>query len=100
MIAGDALLIPDGYQYKALLKWGDPIGSVKGAPPFRSTGAVRAANTGAEAELQFGDNHDGLEFFPLPFGSHSSHWGLLVTNHESARAAVISGFRFVRSDDP
>jgi uncharacterized protein len=100
MIAGDALWIPVGYQYKALLKCGDPIGSLDGAPPFRSTQDMRAANTGEEAELQFGDNHDGLELFALPYGAPSSGRGLLVTNHESARAAVISGFRFVRSPDP
>src|SRR5262245_3683507 len=97
---GNDLLVPEGYQYKALLKWGDPIGSIMGAPPFRSNGAKRAANRGVEAELQFGDNHDGLEFLPLPFGWDSTQRALLVINHESVRAAVISGFRFVRSADP
>jgi secreted PhoX family phosphatase len=100
LIAGDALWIPAGYVWKALLKCGDPIGSVLGAPPFRSGPGARATNTGVEAELQFGDNHDGLELFGLPFGAPATDRGLLVTNHESARAAVISGFRFVRSDDP
>ncbi|QGZ38105.1 hypothetical protein IP92_01610 [Pseudoduganella flava] len=95
MIAGDDLIVPPGYKWSALTKQGDPIGSTLGAPAFRSTAAKRFDTTGAEAELQFGDNHDGMAYFPLPYGSKSSDRGLLAINHEAARANVISGFRFV-----
>ncbi|AXA90025.1 PhoX family phosphatase [Massilia sp. YMA4] len=103
MIAGNELVVPPGYRWSALTKQGDPIGSKLGAPAFRSTAARRFDTTAAEAELQFGDNHDGMAFFPLPFGSKSSERGLLAINHEAARANVISGFRFsgvTASTDP
>lgn len=103
MLAGDDLIVPAGYRWAALTKQGDPIGALAGAPAFRTSAAKRFDTTGAEAELQFGDNHDGIGFFPLPFGQGGSDRGLLAINHEAARANVISGFRFKgvsRSTDP
>jgi len=103
LIAGDSLIVPAGYRWEALTKQGDPIGSRDGFPAFRTSAARRFDTTGAEAELQFGDNHDGIGFFPLPFGSNNSERGLLAINHEAARANVISGFRFTgvtRTTDP
>lgn len=94
MIAGNELIVPPGYRWTALTKQGDPIGSQLGAPAFRSSATRRFDTTAAEAELQFGDNHDGMAYFPLPYGSTSSDRGLLAINHEAARANVISGFRF------
>ncbi|WBS00858.1 PhoX family phosphatase [Pseudoduganella sp. SL102] len=94
MLAGDDLVVPPGYRWTAVTKQGDPIGSKLGAPAFRTSAARRFDTTGAEAELQFGDNHDGMAYFPLPYGSKSSDRGLLAINHEAARAGVISGFRF------
>ncbi|MCL4745482.1 MAG: PhoX family phosphatase [Burkholderiaceae bacterium] len=74
----DAVRVPRGYEARVLVAWGDPIGDVRGSPPFRWD----ASNSAAEQELQSGTHHDGMWFFPLPIGSNSSAHGLLVINHE------------------
>jgi secreted PhoX family phosphatase len=74
----DAVVVPEGYRAEAILRWGDPL--LPGAPEFRGD----ASETAAEAELQVGDNHDGMYFFALrnADGSERSDAGLLVLNHE------------------
>ena len=61
-----------------LYRWGDPIGAAAGMPEFRPD----ASNTAAEQALQAGMHHDGMHFFPLPYGSGTSSHGLLAMNHE------------------
>lgn len=67
----DTFIVPDGYVAKPLISWGDPI--LKGAPAFNENGMQPAsAQTG-----QFGDNTDGMSFFPL-----SDDRALLAVNNE------------------
>ncbi|HMP11766.1 PhoX family phosphatase [Hydrogenophaga sp.] len=74
--SGDVVIVPEGYTAEILNSWGDPL--FADSPDF----AGDASETWREAELQVGDNHDGMSFFPLPFGTESNDRGLLVLNHE------------------
>lgn len=70
----DTLVVPSGYTADILIPWGQPI---------LSTGPVwkkDASNTAAEQELQIGQHHDGMHYFPLPPGQRAQ--GLLAVNHE------------------
>ncbi len=74
----DRVRVPAGYSATPLYRWGDATGSAQGAPAFRAD----AGNTADEQLLQAGMHHDGMQFFSLPQGSHSSTRGLLAINHE------------------
>jgi len=74
----DAVRVPQGYTANVLYAWGDSVGHPSGSPAFRQD----AGNTAAEQALQAGMHHDGIHYFPLPYGSTSSNSGLLVMNHE------------------
>ncbi len=74
----DAVRVPPGYRATVLWRWGDPIGSPEGQPAFRAD----ASNSADEQMLQAGMHHDGMHYFPFPYGSNSSNHGLLVVNHE------------------
>src|SRR4029434_1964138 len=63
----DAVRVPPGYTATVLYAWGDPIGHLSGSPAFKSD----ASNTAAEQALQAGMHHDGIHYFPLPYGSES-----------------------------
>lgn len=65
----DNVIVPEGYQADVLISWGDPI--VKGAPAFNQNNDAKAQ------ELQFGDNNDGMTFFPL-----SDERAVLAVNNE------------------
>ncbi|GAA0790273.1 PhoX family protein [Marinobacterium sediminicola] len=67
----DSFVVPEGYVAKPLISWGDPI--LKGAPAFDESGTQNAA---AQAG-QFGDNTDGMSFFPL-----GEDRALLAVNNE------------------
>ena len=74
----DAVIVPEGYSYSVLYAWGDPVGHASGSPAFKQD----ASNTADEQALQAGMHHDGIHYFPLPYGSDDSRRGLLVMNHE------------------
>ena len=74
----DAVRVPQGYTANVLYAWGDSVGHQSGSPAFRQD----AGNTAAEQALQAGMHHDGIHYFPLPYGATSSNSGLLVMNHE------------------
>ena len=74
----DIVRVPPGYNVSVLYAWGDPIGHVSGSPAFKPDGS----NTAAEQALQAGMHHDGIHYFPLPYGSGNPERGLLVMNHE------------------
>ncbi len=76
--AEDRVRVPAGYTATPLYRWGDPVGSPLGMPEFRTD----AGNTAEEQALQAGMHHDGMQYFPLPYGSASSTRGLLAINHE------------------
>lgn len=67
----DQVIVPKGYRATPLISWGDPIFSQ--APEFDETGKqdFRAQ------EQQFGDNTDGMSFFPL-----SADRGVMAINNE------------------
>lgn len=74
----DTLVVPEGYRADVLFAWGDPVGAAAGSPAFR----FDASNSAAEQALQAGMHHDGMQYFPLPYGSSDSSHGLLAINHE------------------
>ena len=74
----DRVRVPEGYRTSVLYRWGDATGLAEGMPAFKSD----AGNTAAEQALQAGMHHDGMHYFPLPYGSANSNRGLLVMNHE------------------
>ncbi len=71
----DRLLVPEGYTYNVLIRWGDPItASAQAFDPF--------SQTADQQRGQFGYNCDFVAFLPLPLGSQNSTHGLLVVNNE------------------
>ena len=74
----DALKIAPEYEATVFFRWGDPVGLPGNMPAFR----MDASNSAADQEAQAGMHHDGMWFFPLPYGSESSAHGLLAMNHE------------------
>ena len=70
----DTITVPAGYKSAVFCRWGDPL--FANSPAWKGD-----ASENAEAQrLQFGDNHDGMHFFPLRSGDSTE--GLLVMNHE------------------
>lgn len=67
----DTFVVPEGYVARPLISWGDPI--LRGAPAFDESGKQPSS---AQAG-QFGDNTDGMSFFPL-----SGDCALLAVNNE------------------
>lgn len=65
----DNVTVPNGYQADVLISWGDAV--LKGAPDFDQSNNAQAQ------EMQFGDNNDGMSFFPL-----SDTRAVLVVNNE------------------
>ena len=75
--SSDVMTVPDGYTAEILNRWGDPL--FANSPDFKGD----ASEDWRAAELQVGDNHDGMSFFPFESkGKKSSDHGLLVINHE------------------
>jgi len=71
----DQLLVPEGYEYNVVIRWGDPVSADTGAfDPAAQQPAMQAG--------QFGYNADFVGFLPLPYDSRNSDRGLLVVNHE------------------
>jgi secreted PhoX family phosphatase len=56
----DTVTLPPGYNAKVLISWGQPLEA--DGPAFKPAGG----NTAAEQLRQFGDNNDGMSFFPWP----------------------------------
>ncbi|OSN08717.1 PhoX family protein [Lonsdalea iberica] len=69
--AADEVIVPPGYRAEVLISWGDPL--VDGAAPFDPNGR----NSAAEQALQFGDNNDGMSFFPI-----DERHGVMAINNE------------------
>lgn len=71
----DAHHVAAGYTATVFYRWGDPVSD---GPEFK----MDASNSASDQMQQAGMHHDGMYFFPLPFGSDNSDHGLLVMNHE------------------
>lgn len=65
----DTVQVPAGYKAEVLISWGDMV--VEGAPAFDQ------ANDSKAQAHQFGDNNDGMTFFPI-----SSDRAVLAVNNE------------------
>jgi secreted PhoX family phosphatase len=73
--SGDAIVVPEGYTADVIFRWGDPINA--SAPAFMGD----ASQSWQAQEVQSGDNHDGINFFPFP-GTDGTSRGILAMNHE------------------
>lgn len=82
--SGDALRVPPEYEAQVLYRWGDAVGSLAGAPAFKSDGS----NNWEEQALQAGMHHDGMEFFPI---DGNPRHGLLAINHEYTDDGLLHG---------
>ena len=71
----DKLIVPHGYAWHPVLRWGDPL--VPGAPAFDPR-----ALTAASQSTQMGYNCDYVGFIPLPHGVRSPRRGLLCVSSE------------------
>lgn len=88
----DEVIVAPGYNARAFFSWGDPV--VPGAPEWKAD----ASNSWQEQELQAGDNHDGMAYFP--FDDAPDDHGLLVINHEYSNPALHpSGPTEIPSDE-
>ena len=56
----DTVIVPEGYQVERLISWGDPL--FADVSEFSNT---ITQNTAASQKRQFGDNNDGMSFFPV-----------------------------------
>jgi secreted PhoX family phosphatase len=76
----DAVTVPDGYRWDALVRWGDPL--FDGAPAFDVMNQSEAAQ-----ERQFGYNCDYLDLIPLD-GERGTR-AVLVANHEYTNENIM-----------
>lgn len=75
----DDVIVPDGYAWEVLIRWGEPI--LDGAPAFDFDAQTPAAQAG-----QFGYNCDFVAFLP---GSGAGGEALVWVNHEYTNAAIM-----------
>jgi len=92
--ATDAFVVPDGYAWRPIIRWGDPI--LPGGAPFDV-----ARQTPEQQALQFGYNNDYLDILPFERAQHLANCrtpgrgpgrgtrGLLVTNHEYTNPQIM-----------
>ncbi len=73
----DEVVVPSGYAYEVLIRWGDPI--MAGAPEFAFSNQTPEAQAG-----QFGYNCDFLAFLPGP-----GQQGVLWANHEHTTSDIM-----------
>jgi uncharacterized protein len=75
----DALIIPAGYRWTPILRWGDPL--FDHSPPFNPESPSAHAQ-----ELQFGYNND---FLAIMVTDQRGRSGLLCCNHEFTNRAIM-----------
>lgn len=77
----DEVIVPEGYEAKVLISWGDPLFSK--AKPYDENKFINmdAVNN---ASLTFGDNNDGMSFFPL-----SKNRAILAINNEYVNPEIM-----------
>lgn len=78
----DTIVVPQGYKWQTLVKWGDPLWS-KGADFDQAT-----RGTGESQALAFGDNNDGMALFSAPGGKT-----VLAINNEYTNRSIMYGAR-------
>src|SRR4029453_532407 len=75
--AVDAFTVPEGFDWKPIIRWGDPL--FADSPAFNLN-----AQTAAAQARQFGYNNDYTDIIPVP-GSKGRR-AVLCTNHRSTNA--------------
>ena len=75
----DDVTIPDGYEWDAIIRWGDPI--LRGAPGFDPLNQTPEAQAG-----QFGYNNDYLDIIAT---NRPGTEALLVCNHEYTNEGIM-----------
>ena len=73
----DTISVPEGYEWKMLMKWGDPLWS--DSIPFDE----KTGGTAASQNRAFGDNNDGMSTFYID-GRH-----VMAVNNEYTNRAII-----------
>ncbi len=76
----DAMTVPDGFAWKPVIRWGDPL--FAGSPVFDP-----AKQSAAAQALQFGYNCDYTDILPLP-GSKGRR-AVLFANHEYTNENIM-----------
>ena len=77
----DTITLPKGYNWRVVIKWGDPLWS--NAEKFNE----ESRGTSLSQQLAFGDNNDGMEMFVK--GNHH----ILAVNNEYTNRDIIHGNR-------
>jgi len=77
----DKVIVPEGYEAKVLISWGDPLFS---QAKTYDENKIIDANAVKNAHLVFGDNDDGMSFFPL-----SKDRGILAVNNEYVNPEIM-----------
>ncbi|EFO9318909.1 PhoX family phosphatase [Campylobacter coli] len=77
----DKVIVPQGYEAKVLISWGDPLFSK--AKPYDENKIIDM-NAVKNAHLVFGDDNDGMSFFPL-----SKNRGILAVNNEYINPEIM-----------
>ncbi len=94
-LTADEVIVPENYDYKVLIRWGDSLFSRTPDLDVASLNDAATSDTLSEgaAERQadrFGYNCDFNGYFPLPsFDSSSSTRGLFTVNHEYTNSELI-----------
>ncbi|AEG44938.1 PhoX family phosphatase [Isoptericola variabilis] len=85
----DALVVPEGYEWSTIIRWGDPI--LPGGRAFDP-----AAQSAEQQKLQFGYNVDYLDILPdnpaqlqSMVETRRGTRGLLVSNHEYTNPGIM-----------
>lgn len=68
----DTIMVPEGYKVERLISWGDPL--FADVAEFSNQ---LNKNTAANQKRQFGDNNDGMSFFPV-----DQQTAILAVNNE------------------
>ena len=84
----DAVLLPPGYRYDLLLRWGDSLSSsVADLDTSRLTaGVLLEAGAAQRQQRQFGANCDAIHFFPLDARGER---GILCVNNEYTQDELL-----------
>ncbi|HEC1747460.1 TPA: PhoX family phosphatase [Campylobacter lari] len=79
--AEDKVIVPDGYKADILISWGDPLFSKASIYDEEKNIDKKAVEN---AKLTFGDNNDGMSFFPL-----SKDRAILAINNEYINPEIM-----------
>ena len=84
----DALQLAQGYHYDVVARWGDALwpGEPSMTGAALRAGALLEPDAAERQARRFGNNCDGIAYFPLE--GRSSRRGLLCVNHEYVRSEL------------